>query len=90
MKYLDKIFVAVMFGALLAGSVHAATYIHNKPGLPSPDTSQIHLDVAASTMTNKSLEHIRWDEDTGKMVSPWASSLSVDDKALFDTIVSTY
>lgn len=54
----------------------------------SPNLDQIHLDVASSDMTDKTIEWCRWDEDIQKLKIIFTNELSVEDKTLLDTIVS--
>lgn len=52
-----------------------------------PNLDQIHLDVAASEMTDKTIEWCRWDEATGILKIVFTNTLSAPDKTILDNIV---
>jgi hypothetical protein len=52
-----------------------------------PDLALIHIDVASSEMTNKTVQWCRWDQDTGILIVCFESVLNESDKAILDTIV---
>jgi len=54
----------------------------------SPNLDQIHLDIAASTMTDKSVNYCRWDENDALLRIFFDNALSEDDKTALDTIVT--
>ena len=54
-----------------------------------PDLVGIAEGVAASEMTDKEIEGCRWDEDPKTLEVYFVNELSVDDKAILDTIVSS-
>lgn len=58
----------------------------NKTSCPNIDG--ITLDISTSTMINKNLDHIRWDEDTEMLKVFWQDTLSADDKTKLDVIVA--
>lgn len=53
-----------------------------------PDLDQIHTDVAASAMTDKTIEYCIWDDSTDKLCTWFANALSGADKTAFDTVVT--
>lgn len=55
--------------------------------LNSPDLANIHIDIANSVMTNKSIEWCRWDEDLTLLRIKFESTLSPSDKLSLDDIV---
>jgi len=54
----------------------------------SPDLNYIQNSVLESEMTNKTIEHCRWDENNSILVVAFTNSLSGEDKTILDTIVS--
>ena len=54
----------------------------------SPDTSGIHADVAASAMSDKSLEYCNWAEEDATLRVFFANSIDAGDKTILDGIVS--
>lgn len=54
----------------------------------APDTDQIHVDVAASMMTDKNIVGCRWDESIEILKVVWQESLSAEDKTLLDGIIT--
>jgi len=52
-----------------------------------PNLDQIHLDVAASEMTDKTIEWCRWDEATEILKTVFTNELIVGDKTILDGIV---
>ena len=65
-------------------------YDYDKPGTHSPDLDGIYADVMASAMTNKSLEYMRWDADTGILKVVFETALDAGDKTILDGIVDSY
>jgi len=57
----------------------------NKTTMPNLD--QIHLDVAASEMTDKTIEWCRWDELTDILKVVFTNTLIAGDKTILDAIV---
>jgi hypothetical protein len=53
-----------------------------------PNLDGITSDVAASAMTDKSLEYCRWDEDDEILQVIFTNDLSAGDKSILDTIVA--
>lgn len=53
-----------------------------------PDLDQIHLDVATSEMTDKTIEWCRWDELTEILKIVFTNTLSAPDKTILDGIVA--
>ena len=53
----------------------------------SPDLSQIHLDIAASEMTSKTIEFCRWDEETELLKVNFTGTLSGADESTLGTII---
>ena len=58
----------------------------NKTTMPNLD--QIHLDVASSEMTDKTIEWCRWDELTEILKVIFTNELIVADKTILDTIAT--
>jgi len=54
----------------------------------SPRLDIIHCCVCNSEMLNKTIEYCRWDKSTKILIINFTNELSVDDKALLDTIIS--
>jgi len=52
-----------------------------------PDLDQIHLDVASSVMTDKTIEWCRWDELTNILKVVFTNTLIAGDKTILDAIV---
>lgn len=52
-----------------------------------PNLDQIHLDVAASAMTDKIIEWCRWDELTDVLKVTFTNELIAGDKTILDGIV---
>lgn len=52
-----------------------------------PNLDQIHLDVAASEMTDKAIEWCRWDEVTEILKVVFTNELIAGDKTILDGIV---
>jgi len=53
----------------------------------APGLDQIHLDVAASEMTDKTIEWCRWDELTEILKVVFTNTLSAPDKTILYGIV---
>jgi len=53
----------------------------------APDLDQIHLDVIASEMTDKTIEWCRWDELTDILKITFTNTLIAGDKTILDAIV---
>ena len=53
----------------------------------APDLDQIHLDVVASEMTDKTIEWCRWDELTDILKIIFTNELIAGDKTILDAIV---
>jgi len=53
-----------------------------------PNLDQIHLDVAASAMTDKTIEWCRWDEATEVLKVVFTNELIAGDKTILDAIVT--
>ena len=62
------------------------TYHYSKATEPSLD--KIHADVAASDMTDKSIQWCRWDEEEADLEVVFQNELSTGDKAILDGIVA--
>ena len=58
----------------------------NKPNSPRLDF--IHSEVAASTMTIKSIRYCRWDENDFELHVVFQDELSYYDKLILDDIVA--
>ena len=54
----------------------------------NPDAVQIQTDVAASAMTDKTIEWVRWDADVSEVCISFTNALDGTDKTTLDTIVS--
>ena len=52
-----------------------------------PNLDQIHLDVASSAMTDKTIEWCRWDELTDILKVVFTTTLIAGDKTILDGIV---
>jgi len=52
-----------------------------------PNLDQIHLDVAASEMADKTIEWCRWDELTDVLKITFTNELITGDKTILDGIV---
>lgn len=52
-----------------------------------PSLEEIHVEVEGSTMTNKNLGGLRWDDETKKLRAFWEEELSSEDNIKFDGIV---
>jgi len=52
-----------------------------------PNLDQIHLDVASSEMTDKTIEWCRWDELTSLLKVVFTNELIAGDKTILDGIV---
>lgn len=55
----------------------------------SPDLSSLEGSVAASAMTDKSVEYSRWDEEngSGSLCVTFTTALDAGDKTILDGIV---
>lgn len=64
------------------------TYIYNNI-ISSINLYQIHVDISASLMIDKNIQYCRWDEDidSGELKVIFENELSLEDKAILDTIV---
>ena len=56
--------------------------------ITSPNLDDIHLDVSASDMVDKSIEYCRWDEKTQLLKVIFTNELSSGDKNKLDIIIS--
>jgi hypothetical protein len=54
----------------------------------SVNLTQIHLDVASSALTDKTIEWCRWDESTKCLRIIFTNELTSEDKAILDQIVT--
>ena len=54
----------------------------------SPNLEYIQEEVLESEMTNKTIEYCRWNEENSILLVFFTNSLSGDDKAILDTVVS--
>lgn len=63
------------------------TYNYNNIST-EPTLKQIHIDVAASSMTDKTIEYCVWDEDSASLKVTFTNTLSTSDKNELDTIVA--
>lgn len=61
-------------------------YEYSKTQLPR--LSQIHADVIASAMTDKSMEWCNWEEDEQKLKVNFTNTLIAEDKTILDGIVT--
>ena len=55
----------------------------------SPNLGGIHTGVAASAMTDKTIEDCTWHEDNETLTVRFTGTLSAGDKTLLDGIVAT-
>ena len=62
--------------------------MYNYTSIQAVDIHQIHIDVAASAMTDKTIEWCRWDEDNTTLQVEFTNVLSGADKTKLDTIVT--
>ena len=57
--------------------------------IPSaPGAANIHIDVAASSMTDKTIEGCTWHEDIEELKVKFTGTLSGGDKTILDGIVT--
>jgi hypothetical protein len=63
------------------------TYEYNNV-VNSPNLEYIQEEVLESEMTNKTIEYCRWNEENSILLVVFTNSLSGDDKAILDTIIS--
>lgn len=75
----------------MEGKLMATTYTYTNKS-KEPDLKQIHLDVAASLMSDKVIEWCRWDEGNDGLKETlqvvFTNELSDADKTKLDTIVT--
>lgn len=55
-----------------------------------PDLDAIEIDIAASAMTNKTVDFMRWDQDGETLKIAFEVALSAGDKDILDAIVAVY
>lgn len=61
-------------------------YLYNNKST-SPNLDQIHIDINDSSMTDKSIEWCRWDENIQILKIVFTNELSANDKNILDSIV---
>jgi hypothetical protein len=52
-----------------------------------PNLDNIHLDIASSEMSNKTINYCRWDKETEILIIDFSNELIPSDKLKLDDIV---
>lgn len=55
-----------------------------------PDLDGLKAGIAASLMSNKDLNFLRWDSEPDILTVAWNSTLNTEDKLILDSLVITY
>ena len=87
---MKKIIFGLLFSVslFLIAILDAATQYNYTGKTISPDGTQIHVDVAASTMTVKDIIFCRWDKSDEILKVHFTTELGAPDKTTLDGIVA--
>jgi len=66
------------------------TYTYTGKSTRPTNLYVIHTDVAASTMTNKNIQHCEWEEDTAEIKVTFDVELSGADKTELDGFLADF